>query len=41
MQTKTVMFQFADDPNNNVHDNSIVLYEYFGKCWITLMGLSV
>ncbi len=38
MQTKT---QFADDPSNKVHDDSIVLYEYFEKCFIVLVGLSV
>lgn len=38
---KTVMFQFADDSSNKVHDNNIVLYEYFKTCFIVLLGLSV
>lgn len=40
MQTKTVRFEFAN-PGNKVHDNSIVLYEYFEKRLIILMGLPV
>lgn len=35
------MFQFADDSSNKVHDNNIVLYEYFKTCFIVLLGLSV
>lgn len=34
MQKKTVMFQFTDKTSHKVHDNSIVLYEYFEKCFI-------
>lgn len=33
-------FQSADGPSNKVHDHSIVLYEYFEKCFNSV-GLSV
>lgn len=41
IKCKQKLFKFADNLSNRVHDNRIVLYEYFEKCFIVLVGLSV